>query len=280
MSPDLPEPGEEVGNDPVLCECWRCGKSVEEDHSRCPYCRAILRRAEVEEYGDDAAAIRSVARSIKVVLWFFALQLIASISYAAYLRSDAGRPSGPRGEQERQLLHEMLVVEAIDTAIVLIAIALAGLAPPIHRTKKAKLAAWAAGAPVLGLLLGMNVLYSLMLRELIGKQPHLEVIEINLRTHFWLVLLAVCVQPAIVEELFFRYLALGHLRRVMGLHGAVWVSAVMFGMAHLYNPLSMPALIIVGAGLGYMRVASGGLALPILMHGFHNAIVLALDGKI
>ena len=37
----------------------------------------------------------------------------------------------------------------------------------------------------------------------------------------------------IIEELFFRYLALGTLRRYLGVHGAVWVSAVMFGVGHV-----------------------------------------------
>jgi membrane protease YdiL (CAAX protease family) len=66
----------------------------------------------------------------------------------------------------------------------------------------------------------------------------------------------------------------------MGDHGAIWVSAVMFGLLHLYNPLGMPMLIVVGAGLGYMRLVSGGMLLPMLMHGFHNALVIALEGNV
>jgi membrane protease YdiL (CAAX protease family) len=84
----------------------------------------------------------------------------------------------------------------------------------------------------------------------------------------------------IVEELFFRYLVLGHLRTVMGMHGAVWVSSVMFGMAHVHAFGSVPILIVVGAGLGYMRVMSGSLAVPMLMHGLHNAAVLAWEGSL
>ena len=119
-----------------------------------------------------------------------------------------------------------------------------------------------------------------MLQEYIGKQPHLEVIEINFKTNVFLVALAVCVQPAVIEELFFRYSCLGHLRKVMNVHGAIWVSAVMFGLAHLHNPIGMPVLIVIGAGFGYMRVASGSLALPIILHGLHNAAVLLMEGKV
>ena len=86
-----------------------------------------------------------------------------------------------------------------------------------------------------------------------------------------------CVQPAVIEELFFRHLLLGHLRPHVGMHGAVWVSAVGFGMAHLGNPVGWPVLILLGAGLGYARTLSGTLALPIALHFLHNLCVLALN---
>jgi membrane protease YdiL (CAAX protease family) len=88
------------------------------------------------------------------------------------------------------------------------------------------------------------------------------------------VLLAICIQPAIVEELFFRYLALGHLRTILGTSGAVIVSGVMFGLAHINNPLGIPYLIVMGIGLSMIRVAGRSLAIPILIHFAHNAMVL------
>jgi membrane protease YdiL (CAAX protease family) len=203
-----------------------------------------------------------------------------SVIHGWYLIFGPGLPVGARQDQEKALLEQILFVEAIDTILVLVAIALASRPRPIRRSFESKAVAWFCGIPVLALLLGINIAYSKVIQEIIGKQPHLEVIEINFKTHFWYVLIAVCFQPAVVEELFFRYLALGHLRNVMGDHAAVWVSAVMFGMAHLGNPLGMPILIVVGAGLGYMRLASGGLILPMLMHFGHNVIVLLLEGKV
>jgi membrane protease YdiL (CAAX protease family) len=92
----------------------------------------------------------------------------------------------------------------------------------------------------------------------------------------WLVL-AICVQPAIFEELFFRYLTLGHLRSVTGVHGAVWVSSLIFGLAHLGVPLSIPMLVVVGVVLGYARVWSGSLLLPMLMHAAHNLVIVYLE---
>jgi membrane protease YdiL (CAAX protease family) len=87
----------------------------------------------------------------------------------------------------------------------------------------------------------------------------------------------ICVQPAIVEELFFRHLVLGVLRSNLGVHGAVFISSVMFALAHIGVPLSMPVLFVLGLGLGYARVASGGLLLPMAMHFVHNAVVIGVE---
>ncbi len=89
--------------------------------------------------------------------------------------------------------------------------------------------------------------------------------------------LAVCVQPALMEELFFRYLALGVLRSSVGVHTAVLVTSVMFAMAHIGAPLGLPVLFVLGIGLGYARVASGGMLLPMAMHFLHNAAVMAIE---
>jgi membrane protease YdiL (CAAX protease family) len=275
----FPPDGEELPEPDPRRKCWRCGKRVDRGLDSCPYCRAPFGSRRRARSSPAARPVHEDLRPLKVVLWSFGLMLGVTIAYACYLHFGPGLPQGPRAEQERALLHEMLVVEAIDTALVVLAVVWAGAPKPTRPSGTSRVAAWAAGGPVLALLLGVNVLYGKLLQDYVGRQPHIEVIELNFKTHFWLVLLAVCVQPAVVEELFFRYLALGQLRRVMRDHGAVWVSAVMFGMAHLHNPIGMPVLILIGAGFGYMRLASGGLALPVLMHGFHNAIVVAMEGN-
>ena len=81
-------------------------------------------------------------------------------------------------------------------------------------------------------------------------------------------------QPAVIEELFFRYLALGALRSHVGLHLAVFLSSLMFAAAHLGQFPFIPALLVIGIGLGYVRHFSGGLLLPMLIHFGHNLVVL------
>ena len=38
-------------------------------------------------------------------------------------------------------------------------------------------------------------------------------------------------------------------------------------------------LLVLGIGLGYARVASGGVLLPMAMHFVHNAVVIAVEWK-
>ena len=92
----------------------------------------------------------------------------------------------------------------------------------------------------------------------------------------WITVLLICVQPAIVEELFFRQMTLGVLRRSMNVHAAVWVTGAMFALAHLGNPLGMPYLFLAGGVFGYAR-AYGGLPLAMLMHFVHNFAVIAYE---
>ncbi|HYO25375.1 MAG TPA: CPBP family intramembrane glutamic endopeptidase, partial [Lacipirellulaceae bacterium] len=93
----------------------------------------------------------------------------------------------------------------------------------------------------------------------------------------WLTVLTLCVQPALVEEAFCRGLAIRLLRRVIGVHSTVMISATMFSLMHVAVLLSMPYLFLVGLALGYLRIASGTIWLPIVVHFFHNLLVLMIE---
>ena len=134
-----------------------------------------------------------------------------------------------------------------------------------------QVAAWSTAFPMLAVLLIVNIGFTTALRELFQVKhepgPGLTLVTV----------LLLCLQPAIVEEWFFRHLALGSLRESVGVHWAVFISGAMFGVAHLLNPIGIPYLIVVGICLGYMRVWSGSLFLPMLLHGLHNALVLVAN---
>jgi membrane protease YdiL (CAAX protease family) len=66
---------------------------------------------------------------------------------------------------------------------------------------------------------------------------------------------------------------------VSGLHASVWVSALMFALAHVYAPLGLPWLLVAGVVFGYAR-SGGGLVLAMLLHGCHNLVVLWIEGGV
>ncbi len=196
--------------------------------------------------------------------------------YALFSETDL--PTLSEAQIKDRLVNEMMVFEGLDAVIVLLGVLIAGR--PLERAAAGnRLATWALAVPGFVLLLGINLGYHHTLKWIFSpyQDPDAtEIIDISLKDGFWAILL-VCVQPAVVEELFFRYLLFGHLRPHLGTHGAVWLSAVIFGMAHLGNIPGWPVLILLGAGLGYARAFSGGLALPIGLHFLHNFAVLLID---
>ncbi len=169
---------------------------------------------------------------------------------------------------EEEINWGTFAIEAIDAVIVLcVAVAIGKFpSPPIEMSRR--FTAWITGFPLLSVLLALNIGSVLLLRKAFDVEGELGP-PITAVT-----LLLICVQPAIVEEWFFRHLALGSLREKFGTHWAVWISAAMFAAAHIYNPIAMPYLLLLGVSLGYLRILSGGLALPMLLHFLHNLAVL------
>ena len=138
--------------------------------------------------------------------------------------------------------------------------------------------AWAFSMPFLAAMLCFNAAYHQLLISWLNLDViRPDVIKDNSLLVWWAV--AICVQPAVMEELFFRHLMFGSLRAVMGGHSVVWITAVMFAAAHVGVPLSLPVLFVLGVFLGYARLASGSLYLPIVLHFMHNACVMAIEGN-
>jgi membrane protease YdiL (CAAX protease family) len=256
-------------------DCWRCDHvAPPSTEGRCRKCDARVaeprrpqRRTRREPF--RAAPVRGPHEEHPVipVMVVFALMLLTSVVWGWVLLSSQGKLT------EDDLRGGTIFVEVADTLLAVIGLVVAGrVALPARRSDTTAIT-WAMAVPGLAALLVLNVAYTAAIRELLrfggAAPPALPIDAINV--------LLVCVQPAVVEELFFRYVAFGVLYRVTGLHSAVWVTAVMFAAAHLYNPLGMPYLFVVGVALGYAR-AGGGLALTVAMHFVHNLAVLALQG--
>lgn len=209
----------------------------------------------------------------------FAGMMAVSFAHKAYsMLTEAETLFLEEPDIRTQLGLETAIGEGIDTLLVLIGLLVISR-PPAAKRPNGWLLAWLLGGPILLAALAMNVGYHIALSEVVARfqdEPQ-EMINLGWQTEGWWAVFLVCVQPALIEELYFRHLLLGHLRPHVGTHAAVWIAAAVFGMAHLHAVASWPVLILIGVGLGYARVYSGGLALPVILHFLHNLAILGIE---
>lgn len=210
---------------------------------------------------------------------------VALVAYAGFLgllvtQSVRAVLAGEVVPVRSRVIRETIALELAGAAIVIAAVVLCGR--PQYFPPKRRLRTWLLAAPLFLVAIAGNVGYTLALRWVVrtfgGEIPDLpDGAEIDLSTGVWTAIALVCVQPAVIEELFFRHVLMGHLRPHLGMHLAVWVTAVAFGLAHIGTVGGWPVLVLVGAGLGYARALSGNLALPMVLHFLHNLAVLYAD---
>lgn len=88
-------------------------------------------------------------------------------------------------------------------------------------------------------------------------------------------LLAIAIIPGITEELFFRGAVLRLTRRVTRnrWHAAVWLTAIVFSIAHL-DLMGFFPRIVLGAYLGYVYYHTRSIYVPMALHVLNNAIAL------
>lgn len=254
--------------------CWRCGKSFSGALGACPYCRARSRESSEQPVPDvvDSGDIEPDAEHVAGRLLITFMVLMATSVIQGWVARSSGF------DEEKDTLNLLLTTEVVDSLLILGALFWIPRRPRLPApTSSVRRTAWLASWPLLGCVLMINVAYAAMLRSIVGVSEEDLQSLVGGEGPLWLIVLVICVQPAIFEELYFRHLLLDSLRRPVGVTTAVVVSSVMFGFAHLGQFLAIPVLIVVGLLLGYARVASGGLALPVLLHFVHNAVVLFLE---
>jgi hypothetical protein len=96
---------------------------------------------------------------------------------------------------------------------------------------------------------------------------------------WWAVFGIFCIQPAIIEELAFRGVILGGMEKVLGGRDAVLVSSLMFMIIHL-SILSFPHLLIIGLVIGFFRLRTGSIYPGMVLHLFHNSLVILQEANI
>ena len=93
-------------------------------------------------------------------------------------------------------------------------------------------------------------------------------LEMNLPSDIPRLVLLAAVLPAVVEEIFCRYLCLTPYARD-GRATAVWISAILFACLHI-NPIQIPYALLGGLLLGALAVSSQSILIPIIFHLCNN----------
>jgi uncharacterized protein len=257
---DEQSPDENTPSAAPLKKCWRCRKEYSSELPRCSYCQAS---------GNQSAIVpKDPAQGLGLLIGSYILLLATSIAGAWLLflvRADEA------GEEVAAVI--TTIVAVVDSFAILVTISLnrsrLGLFPKDHLTWWP----WFLSPFVLaGMLLG-NVGYHRLLLDLLGVT---EIFPTEPEHWAWS-LIIVCIQPAIIEELYFREFMMNWLRTHMSIRSAIGISSAAFALAHLHAPLSIPYLFTVGIALGWFRWKSGTILLPMLLHFTHNFVVTEIS---
>ncbi|WP_288262007.1 CPBP family intramembrane glutamic endopeptidase [uncultured Prochlorococcus sp.] len=120
------------------------------------------------------------------------------------------------------------------------------------------------------------LLISLIMNSLIdnqnGSNPLLEIVlNNNNYLSFILLFITTTLLAPLFEEIIFRGILLPTLSINFGIILGIIVSAFIFALAHL-SLGEMPALFVLGIGLGITRISSGSLFSSVIMHSLWNGL--------
>jgi membrane protease YdiL (CAAX protease family) len=83
------------------------------------------------------------------------------------------------------------------------------------------------------------------------------------------VVLMICVEPAVFEEMAFRGVIFSALRIILSPMETVFVTALLFMALHL-SPGNFPHTLALGLTAGFLRLRTGSLLPGMLLHFAHN----------
>lgn len=128
---------------------------------------------------------------------------------------------------------------------------------------------WVMVTLVLGLCLDL-------VAALVGRPVVTDFMRQNIETthsHLLLVLAMVVAAPAFEEVLFRGFAFAGLSKSGLGARGAIVVTALVWALIHLqYDWIDKGMIFLIGLLLGWARLRSGSLWIPMLMHAALNAL--------
>jgi len=128
---------------------------------------------------------------------------------------------------------------------------------------------------VLGVVLGQQAATDLVTREEVRTPVYRLLPQLHRPLEIAAVVVLVAIIVPVGEEIFFRGLTFGVLRRMMNRHAAVVTSALFFASAHLL-PVEFLPILILGMILAYLYDYTGSLIPGMIAHGVNNLAALFL----
>lgn len=180
---------------------------------------------------------------------------------------------------ERHAATGMIVVGGLDAILVVIA---AGMLGGIKRSqfdpRRVPAVWWGWALFALIVAIPINLAYHGAVISLLGLEDTVQMTKPFVETGYplWVAMLCIVVQPAVIEELGFRGVIQGRLSKVIGQRESWIIVALSFGIIHLAW-LSMPYLAALGLVLGWLRLRSGSLLPPMLLHALHNLCICLIE---
>jgi membrane protease YdiL (CAAX protease family) len=130
-----------------------------------------------------------------------------------------------------------------------------------------------AALGLLAPLLCVNYLYHGWIRTLAGAEDPLSKLRED-QLGMGVMVLLICVVPAILEEIAFRGLVQHWLQTALRPWRAILVASALFTALH-FSIVSFPYLFCVGMLLGWTKWKTGSLYPCMLIHFLHNYVVIA-----
>jgi len=130
-----------------------------------------------------------------------------------------------------------------------------------------------ATVAALAIWMGRQAANDLVVRDEVHTPVYRILPQLHQRGEIAVLAVLVGIVVPIGEEIFFRGLAFGALRRVMNRHLAVLLSALFFAAAHL-EPVALVPIVLLGVVLAYTYDYTGSLAPGMIAHGVNNLAAL------
>ncbi|HYM68143.1 MAG TPA: CPBP family intramembrane glutamic endopeptidase [bacterium] len=125
----------------------------------------------------------------------------------------------------------------------------------------------------LAMWMGRQAASDLVVREEVRTPVYRILPQLHQTGEIAVLAVLVGVVVPIGEEIFFRGLTFGALRRLMNRHLAVLLSALFFAAAHL-EPVALLPIVLLGVVLAYTYDYTGSLVPGMIAHGVNNLAAL------